>query len=266
MTTQPGSGPSASTLSCPCGASIEVDLGQGSQETVCPECGQVLEVVVNVDKKTQRTQVGILVKPGALAPKKKVKAGAKTEEAHVFKCTCGAQITIVPRGPDTIYTCSACQAEYTATLKQGRTGAVSALVLRPVLAMPVAERPAPTAKAAPAAAPPPTKASPPAGKRGAPAAAPAQKAGKPAPSAAAPGSLAAKEGLLMMAKGDLGAQEVLMNEDVLTITCFCGKDLQLPKMEFHRELVRCVECGLSYRVFAAKNPKNMAPMAIMIPR
>jgi len=289
-----------STLSCPCGASIEADISQPSQETVCPECGQVLEIVVSVDKRTQRKQIGILVKPGALSPKKKVKAGTKTEEVHVFKCTCGAQISIVPRGADTIYTCKACQAEFTATLRQGKTGAVSALVLRPVLAMPVAERPAapppPAGRSAPAGKPAPSaagarpdpakaaappaklaaKAAPPAaGARAAPAKAVAPPpAAKPpssapvgsAPLASAPVNLAARENLLMMAKGTLGAQEVLMNEDVLTVACFCGKDLQLPKMDFHREIIKCASCRLSFRVFAAQNPKNQATMAIMIPQ
>ncbi|HXX95163.1 MAG TPA: hypothetical protein VEN81_16185, partial [Planctomycetota bacterium] len=134
----------ATPVSCPCGATIEVEAdAEGTLDAVCPECGQMLEVMVTVDPRTKVRRIGILVKSASMAPRRITKSkipGARADDIHTAKCTCGAQITILYKSPDTIYTCTACEAEYTASLKQGRTGAVSALVLRPVLAMPLGEK------------------------------------------------------------------------------------------------------------------------------
>ena len=270
------------TVSCPCGATVEVDFkDEASVDAVCPDCGQMLEVVLSMDPKTKARRIGMFVKAASMAPRHSNKGAGSKEDIHTVKCTCGAQLTIVYKSSDTIYTCSACEAEYTATLKQGRTGAVSALVLRPVLAMPMAEKPAAKAAApAPAAPKPaskpasgvmaapkpaPPKAAPRPASGVLPAAKPAAKAA-PAPApAAAPAPSAAKENLLMMVKGDIGAQEIVTEESASKIACFCGADLLL-KGEYHREIHKCRECGSSFRIFAATNPKGGASMAIMIPR
>ncbi len=256
------------TVSCPCGATFEVDFkGGASVDVGCPDCGQLLEVVVSVDPRTKARRIGMFVKAASMAPRQSAKGGGPKEDVHTVKCTCGAQLTIIYKSSDTIYTCSACDAEYTASLKQGRTGAVSALVLRPVLAMPMAEKPAakaPTPKAAPAPAAPKPAAKPaPAAPRPAAKAAPT-RVPVPAPSSA-PSAAAAKENLLMMVKGDIGAQEIVTGEENSRIACFCGADLPL-KGEFHREIHKCRECGASFRIFAATNPKGGSSMAVMIPR
>jgi hypothetical protein len=278
------------TVSCPCGATIEVETeGQASLDAVCPDCGQMLEVMVSIDPRTKVRRVGILVKSASMAPRRTTKSkipGARADDIHMAKCTCGAQITILYKSSDAIYTCTACDAEYTATLKQGRTGAVSALVLRPLLAMPVDEKPgakpasapAPTGKpatkvpAAKPAAPAPKPVAAPkavaAPVKAAPAKpAPAAKAvAKPAPAAApASGGSAAKENILLMTKGDIGAQEIVTVEEARKVACFCGADLPL-RGEFHREILKCPQCGSAFRVFAATNPKTNAAMVIMIPR
>jgi hypothetical protein len=280
------------TVSCPCGATIEIETqDQATLDAVCPDCGQMLEVMVSVDPRTKARRIGILVKSASMAPRRITKSkipGARADDIHTAKCTCGAQITILYKSADTIYTCTACDAEYTATLKQGRTGAVTALVLRPVLAMPMAERPgaksvtkvpapkppgarpvpqpaagkaaaaAPASKAAPAATKPASKVAP---------AAPAPKAGAKAagPIATLPANLAPKENLLLMTKGDIGAQEIVTEDAGRKVACFCGADLPL-KGDFHREILKCGPCGLAFRVFSATNPKTNAEMAIMIPR
>lgn len=278
------------TVSCPCGATVEVDFkGEASVDAVCPDCGQMLEVVLSMDPKTKARRIGMFVKAASMAPRHSNKGAGSKEDIHTVKCTCGAQLTIVYKSSDTIYTCSACEAEYTASLKQGRTGAVSALVLRPVLAMPMAGKPEAKAAAPAAAAPKPASkpasgvmpASKPAPKAAPPAARPAsgvmppakaapkpaaKAAPTPAPAAVAPAAAsAAKENLLMMVKGDIGAQEILTEETGSKIACFCGADLLL-KGEYHREIHKCRECGSSFRIFAATNPKGGASMAIMIPR
>lgn len=253
-----------STVSCPCGASLKVDSDDGSTDAVCPECGMMLEVVVSQDSSGAK-RLGILVKSASVAPRqgKSKTKGSWSDEVHTAKCTCGALLTIAFKSAAEIYVCEACQAEYTATLKHPRGGGVPTLVLRPLLAMPIDKtapkttRKAPPVKAAPAPAPPPP-----------PKPAPAKAAPKPAKAASAPpagGNLAAKENMLMMTKSDIGAQEIVAGGVVSTIQCFCGQPLTL-EGDYHRELHKCADCGSSFRIFAAKNPKTRATMAIMIPR
>ena len=69
----------------------------------------------------------------------------------------------------------------------------------------------------------------------------------------------------MMSKGDIGAQEIVTGEEGSTISCYCGEELAL-RGEFHREILKCRDCGSSFRVFAATHPKSGSAMAVMIPR
>lgn len=240
------------SVSCPCGASLEIDPNETTQEIACPECGMTLEVAVAIDSRTKKVRLGILVKDHSLshrAPK------GKGLEIHTAKCVCGALITVEPGGVDSVYTCSACDADYTAIVKKSKTGGSSTLVLRPLVAAPVTK-----AKKLDTKAP-----SPPAPK------APARPAAPPAPrvfnkvAPAAPASsasaLAAKERFLQMSKSDVGAQEIVAD----LVLCFCRATIKL-KEGFHREIVKCEECGTGFRIFQAVHPKTGDPMAVMIPR
>jgi hypothetical protein len=262
-------------VSCPCGASLEIDPNETTQEISCPECGMILEVAIAIDSRTKKVRLGILVKPQSVTHRE---AKGKGEEVHTAKCVCGAQLHIesASMSPDMVYICEACEAEYTATLKKPKSGGTSTLVLRPLVASPVTKKtvaPAPTKPPAPApapakAAPPPAKAAPstlqkiaktaplpPAQK---PAATRATVAPAPAGSAAA---LAAKERLIQMSKADVGAQEFGDGR----LLCFCRATITL-KNGFPKEIVKCPECGTGFRIFQATNPKNGDPMAVMIPR
>ena len=69
----------------------------------------------------------------------------------------------------------------------------------------------------------------------------------------------------MMAKGEVGAQEVsFVGKDQL-IACFCGAMILL-RDGFGREIVKCPVCSKGYRIFVAMQPKTKATMAVMIPR
>src|SRR5882672_2021009 len=243
-----------SEVSCPCGASLKINPEETTQEMACPECGQTLEIVVTTDPTTKKSKVGILVKPTAVNPR-----SGKTKEIHVAKCVCGAQITIEEGRVDSVYTCMICEAEYTATIKKSRP-AMSTLVLRPLVASPArntGKRMKPKAAIVVKSVMPPMT-------TGAP---PPTRSWKSPPittqTASAGG--AAKEKLLLLAKGEVGAQEVsYVGKDQL-ITCFCGAMILL-REGFNREIVKCPVCGKGYRIFLALQPKTSATMAIMIPR
>jgi hypothetical protein len=131
---------------------------------------------------------------------------------------------------------------------------MSTLVLRPVVASPMSKTTR-RAVAKPAAPPPkPAKAPPPP---------PPKVFAKPPAPPAGPSAagLAAKERLLQMAKADVGAQEVGDER----VYCFCRAPIQLTA-DFHREIVKCGECGTGFRMFQATNPKTGASMVVMIPR
>ena len=244
-----------STVSCPCGATIQVDLNEASVETVCPECGMTLEVVVSRDPKSGAKRVGILVKSASVAPRRggkpKTAGGGRVEEEHTAKCTCGAQLTIIPKSADDIFVCDACDAQYTASLKQPRSGGVPTLVLRPLMAMPVAPKGGRTTKRTQSKQADPET----------PAPYKFKKVAAPPPTP----NVAARENLLMLAKGQLGAAEIEEGGGGSMVFCFCGKVLPL-RGDYHREIHKCPSCAKSWRIFSAAHPRSGAAMAIMIPR
>jgi hypothetical protein len=260
------------SVSCPCGASLEIDPNETTQELSCPECGMVLEVAIAIDSRSKKVRLGILVKPQSVTHRQ---AKGKGEEIHTAKCVCGAQIHIESASmtPDAVFTCEACEADYTAVLKKPKAGGMSTLVLRPLVAAPMTKSTkVPPPKAAPAA--PPPKAAPAAPSAKAPPstlqkmartapippAKPATKAPAPAPAGSA-AALAAKERLIQMSKADVGAQEFAGGH----IVCFCRAAITL-KDGFPKEIVKCRECGTGFRIFQATNPKSGEQMAVMIPR
>ena len=253
--TTPKSGMSAS---CPCGAQLEIDPNETTQEIACPECGMTLEIAIAIDSRTKKVRLGILVKDTSLSQRT---TKGKGQEMHTAKCVCGALITVESGGVDSVYTCSACDADYTAIIKKSKTGGPGVLVLRPLVAAPVTKK---TAKA-PGAPAPKTAVPPPKTLTKAPAApAPAPKVAHKPPAPAAPGSaaaLAAKERFLQMAKSDVGAQEIVGD----LILCFCRATIKL-KENFHREIVKCPECSTGFRIFQAVHPKTGDAMAVMIAR
>lgn len=241
--------PHATSVSCPCGASLEIDPNETTQEVACPECGMTLEVAIAIDSRSKKVRLGILVKDAAVAHRR---PKGKGEEIHTAKCVCGAQLTIEPGGVDAVYTCSSCGADYTAVVKKSKAGGMSTLVLRPVVASPMAKS---TRRAVAKVPPPPSRPA----RVPAPALNPAAKA--PGPSASSSAGFAAKEKLLQMSPSDVGAQPVEADR----ISCFCGADIIL-KADFHREIIKCGECGTPFRMFHATNPKGGGTMVVMIPR
>lgn len=244
-----------SEVSCPCGASLRIDPNETTQEIACPECGMALEIVVTTDPKTKQSKVGILVKPAAVTPR-----SGKGKEVHVAKCVCGAQITIEEDRVDSVYTCHICDADYTASIRKSKSG-ISTLVLRPLVAAPAKEtkrRSGPRSQG--------TKLPIPKVVKGV-GAAPPTRSWKSPPISAQPqsGGAAAKEKLLLLAKGEVGAQEVAFVGKDQLINCFCGAMILL-REGFNREIVKCPVCGKGYRIFLALQPKTAATMAIMIPR
>jgi hypothetical protein len=245
-----------SEVSCPCGASLRIDPNETSQEIACSECGMALEIVVTTDSKTKLPKIGILVKANAVTPR-----SGKGKETHIAKCVCGAQITIEEDRVDSVYTCVICDADYTATIRKAKSG-ISTLVLRPLVAAPAK---ATTRRVGPRGGLPgkTTVAKMPKGVG----AAPPTRSWKspPIPAQAQSASGAAKEKLLLLAKGEVGAQEVAnVGKDQL-INCFCGAMILL-REGFNREIVKCPVCAKGYRIFLALQPKTAATMAIMIPR
>lgn len=252
--TTPKSGMSAS---CPCGAQLEIDPNETTQEIACPECGMTLEICIAIDSRTKKVRLGILVKDTSLSQRS---SKGKGQEMHTAKCVCGALLTVESGGMDAVYTCSACDADYTAIIKKSKTGGPGVLVLRPLVAAPVTKKTTAKGPASPApktSVPPPkpvAKAPPP----------PAPKVvNKPSAPAAAgtAGGLAAKERFLQMAKTDVGAQEIVGD----LVLCFCRATIKL-KEGFHREIIKCPECGTGFRIFQAVHPKTGDAMAVMIAR
>jgi hypothetical protein len=250
-----------SEVSCPCGASLRIDPNETTQEMACPECGMTLEIVVTVDSKTKLPKIGILVKPGAVTPR----SGKGKGEIHIAKCVCGAQITIEEEHVDSVYTCVICDADYTASIRKAKSG-LSTLVLRQLVAAPAKSNVRrvgprgglPTKTSVPAkttvtkvikGAPPPTR----------------SFKSPPIAATAANENAANREKMLLMAKGDVGAQEVsFVGKDQL-IACFCGAMILL-RDGFGREIVKCPVCSKGYRIFVAMHPKTNSTMAVMIPR
>ena len=253
--TTPKSGMSAS---CPCGAQLEIDPNETTQEIACPECGMTLEVAIAIDSRTKKVRLGILVKDTSLSHRA---MKGKGQEMHTAKCVCGALITVESGGVDAVYTCTACDADYTAIIKKSKTGGPGVLVLRPLVAAPVTKK---TLK--PETRIPAPKTAVPAPKPAAktPTVVPAPKVFNkvaPAPAATSGAALATKERFLQMAKSDVGAQEIVGD----LVLCFCRATIKL-KEGFHREIVKCPECHTGFRIFQAVHPKTGDPMAVMIAR
>lgn len=245
--------------SCPCGAQLEIDPNETTQEIACPECGMTLEVAIAIDSRTKKVRLGILVKDASLSQRS---LKGKGQEMHTAKCVCGALITVESGGVDAVYTCGACDADYTAIIKKSRTGGPGVLVLRPMIAAPVTKKTLKPEPKAPAPAPRTAVPAPrPAAK--APTVVPAPKTFNKVPPAPAnsAAALAAKERFLQMAKSDVGAQEIVGD----LILCFCRATIKL-KEGFHREIVKCPECSTGFRIFQAMHPKTGDPMAVMIAR
>ena len=301
-------------VSCPCGASVEADLGGRRPVVVCPECKESLKIVVTLDPRTGKKRVGILVSPMAVVPEKPKKAQKGAPAAAVaegmFKplCTCGSEVIVDFRSVDSVFTCGWCGASFTAFLKTDKETGEKTPVLIPVQVMPVAkDRPkstrklpkvaeAPKAKTArKAAAPPleeleeleaPSEAQKKTARREAAAPEPpAEEPEAPKPKTIRrsaeekkaelskskvglkppPPSVPGKESLFLTARGEIGAQEAVVGEEGARIYCFCGKEIMLVGDAANR-LLRCVECGLSFRVFLAVEPRTKKPMAVTLPR
>jgi len=256
---------SGMSASCPCGAQLEIDPNETTQEIACPECGMMLEIAIAIDSRSKKVRLGILVKDQSLSQRT---AKGKGQEVHTAKCVCGALITVESGGVDAVYTCSSCDADYTAIIKKSKTGGPGVLVLRPLVASPVTKK---TTAKAPAPAPAPktsvpapktlTTAPKPVAKAAPPPAKPVSKAVAAASSEATGAGLAAKERFLQMAKTDVGAQEIVGD----VVLCFCRAPIKL-KEGYHREIVKCAECGTGFRIFQAVHPKTGDPMAVMIAR
>jgi hypothetical protein len=249
-----------SEVSCPCGASLRLDPNETTQEMACPECGMTLEIVVRIDPKTKQAKIGILVKPGAVTSR-----SGKGKGVHIAKCVCGAQITIEEDRVDHVYTCVICDADYTASIRSSKSG-MSTLVLRPLVAAPPksAIRRVGPRGGLPTKTTVPTKTSVTRVTKGAP---PPTRSFRSPPIAPPPANehAANKEKLLLMAKGDVGAQEIsFVGKDPL-ITCFCGAMILL-RGDYSREIIKCPVCSKGYRIFVAIQPKTKATMAVMIPR
>jgi len=296
MTNDPDEGEVA-TVSCPCGASVEVDLGGRRPVQVCPECKESLKIVVTLDPRTGKKKVGILVSPMAVVPQKpKAKSAAKVSRAvapvgeGMYKplCACGSEVIVDFRSVDSVFTCGWCGASFTALLKKDKETGEKAPVLIPVQVVPLAkdrprssrklpkipEAPKPKTVRRTAAAleeleeieplPPKHKTvrrlaeEKPAPEPSAP---PHQKSGAIKGPSLVPG----KESLFLTAKGTIGAQELMTGEGGSRIACFCGKEIVLGEEATNR-ILRCVECGLSFRVFMAVEPRTKKPMAVMLPR
>jgi ssDNA-binding Zn-finger/Zn-ribbon topoisomerase 1 len=247
------------TVSCPCGASIRVDIDEEAEAISCPECRQTLKLAVSQDPSSKRIRVGVVLSMDALLTSKGKKGqtrvpGVIADQTYKAKCTCGVLLYVDPKAVDAVQTCEACGADYTAILKRGRTPGLSTLVLMPVLAAPVAGR-AKTAVAAPKPA-------------AAPAAKPAPRTQvpKPKPSPAADAvATAARDQIILLHKGEIGAQAVEVRESGTFIACFCGKEMKL-REDAHREMHKCADCGTTYRVFMAFDPRTKAPMVVTLPR
>lgn len=306
--------PEVAVVSCPCGASVEADLGGRRPVVVCPECKESLKIVVTLDPRTGKKRVGILVSPMAVVPdkpKKTVKGAAAVGEG-MFKplCTCGSEVIVDFRSVDSVFTCGWCGASFTAFLKTDKESGEKVPVLIPVQVMPMAkergksarklpkaaeapkaktarkaaapledleelETPSPGAEKAKttrreAAAPEPPAEEPEAPKpktvrRGPEEKKPAAEPGKSRVGLKPVASFPGKESLFLTARGEIGAQEAVMGEDGARIYCFCGKEIVLVGDATNR-LLRCVECGLSFRVFLAIEPRTKKPMAVTLPR
>ena len=222
MDTDPGS----ATVSCPCGASIEVDLRTSKPVRVCPECKESLTIVVAVDSQG-RQRIGTLVNPTALGAKK---PAGKPPPAppQTPACACGAQVAVDFRSVDSVYTCEWCGACYTAMARKDPETGVETPVLLAVRVVPLKEKKDTTRRVKTA-------------------------------------SLPLKETLLVTATGKLGAQVLVERDRGSIVYCFCKHEIAVSR-EASRRILKCPECGLSFRFFMAVDPKTGKPMGITVPQ
>lgn len=243
-------------VSCPCGASLVVDLKDPNALLSCPECKGTLQAVVSIDPRTSRRKVGIVVAPVAVTPSRP--APAKT---CVTICRCGARLAVELKAAGRSYACAACGALHKSVQQTDRVTGLRRLIL---VAAPAGGGPKGKPRTsvrtqmlkpspAPAGAPPP----PPKTEPGAAPRKPPSRGVKP--------PVEVKESLLMMAQGTIGAQPIARTEESSTVACFCGSRLALSD-EAARRIVKCPECGKAYRIFLAVDPATKKPMAVMVPR
>lgn len=263
------------TVSCTCGTPIEVDMRAPKATHVCPECRTNLKIVITVDPATQKKRVGILVAPTALTvpPLKKKGAKAPPPPAPAAPagprkpvCACGSEVVVDMRSMDSVYTCGWCGASYTALQKTDpATGEKYPALIRVEVLPLTKEKPKTTrrvaklAETAPPAAPAKEKPKP-AMKLGA-----APPPGAPPAKTVDPSMTPAKENLFATAKGTLGAQQLVTREKGFAVFCFCGKEIEVEEIT-HQQIRKCPECGTSFRILAALNPKTKKKMVITIPR
>lgn len=235
-------GPESSTVSCPCGASIEVDLRSSRPVRVCPECKESLTIVVTVDPQSRRRRVGILVSPAAVVPRKARRKAAPAPPGAP-KCACGAQVAVDLRSVDSVYTCEWCGACFTAVLKRDPATGVEATILIPVQVLPLRkEKPRTTVRTV-------------LGGKGRP---------KTDPGGGATG-LALKESLLLISRGTVGAQPLVARDRGSLMSCFCGHEIAVSP-EATRRIMTCQECGLSFRIFMAVDPRSGKEMVVTVPQ
>ncbi len=219
------------TVSCPCGASIEVDPRTSKPVRVCPECKESLTIVVAVDPQTGHQRIGILVDPaavGARRPGRKPPPAAPQAPA----CACGAQVVVDLRSVDSIYTCAWCGACYTAMAKKDPETGAETPVLLTVHVVPLKEKKATTRRM------------------------------KVKTETA---SLPLKETLLVTSPGKLGAQALVERDRGSIVYCFCKREIAVSR-EASRRVLKCPDCGLSFRFFMAVDPRTGKPMGITVPQ
>jgi transcription elongation factor Elf1 len=228
-------GPESPSVSCPCGASIQVDVRAGRPVTVCPECKEPLTIVVTVDPQSGKRRVGILVSPAAVAPRKaRRKAPTRVPAAPgAPQCPCGAQVVVDLKSVDSVYTCGWCGACFTAMARPGSEG----ILLIPVQVEPLRKEKKTTVRR--------------------------MKPKTEAPGGAA--ALALHESQLLISRGTIGAQPLVARDRGSIMSCFCGREIAVSP-EASRRLLKCPDCGLSFRVFLAEDPKTRKSMVVTVPQ
>lgn len=107
---------------CPCGVEIKVDLKDGSRTQSCPACDLTLTFVVQIDPRTKRTKVAVVVPKDAVVP------AGKTGETQFFvpfpepespdtSCACGQSLLVNKNTLASLQTCPACGATYRIAIK-----------------------------------------------------------------------------------------------------------------------------------------------------
>jgi hypothetical protein len=241
-----------STISCPCGAPLQVNMRSLKPVQVCPECKDSLTIVVTVDPGTQKRKVGILVTPAAVIVPSKRKASAPTQlpvqeqslsGVHNPKCACGSRVPVDLRSVDSVYSCSWCGACYTAVAKRDEMTGSEIPLLMSVNVLPLGNEKPRTASKPPLA----------------------EKARKNPASRIERAERVGQESLLVTATNSLGAQPLLVQGKEVKINCFCGDEIAVDE-KASRQILDCPQCALSLLVLMAIEPKSKTPMAITLQR